>query len=139
MPTATIDGLRVNYVVKGEGIPLLMLAPGGFVAVVSRPWRRDHLLHDLPGQILRAAVGVGFEFVQDRKASHAAARDGRLLARHSFYQLHVTRQTRAKGRPALLPQHDYIAILRRPPDADPAIAATIPVLSRLVMIPSLSP
>ena len=97
-----------------------LLAPGGFLAVVSRPWRRDHLLHDLPGQILRAAVGVGFEFVQDRKASHAAARDGRLLARHSFYQLHVTRQTRTKGRPALLPQHDYVAILRRPPDADQA-------------------
>ncbi|MEH1130254.1 hypothetical protein [Micromonospora sp. CPCC 206061] len=52
--------------------------------------------------------------MQDRRASHAAARDGRLLARHSFFQLHVTRQTRAKGRPALLPQHDYVAILRRP-------------------------
>jgi len=97
-----------------------LLAPGGFVAVVSRPWRRDHVLHDLPGQIVRAAVGVGFEFVQDRKASHAAVRDGRLLARHSFYQLHVTRQTRTKGRPALLPQHDYVAILRRPPDTDRA-------------------
>jgi modification methylase len=97
-----------------------LLAPGGFVAIVSRPWRRDHVLHDLPGQILRAAVGVGFEFVQDRKASHAAARDGRLLARHSFYQLHVTRQTRTKGRPVLLPQHDYVAILRRPPDTDRA-------------------
>jgi modification methylase len=95
-----------------------LLAPGGIVAVVSRPWRRDHLLHDLPGQIVQAAVAVGFEFVQDRRASHAAARDGRLLARHSFFQLHVTRQTRAKGRPALLPQHDYVAILRRPPDAD---------------------
>jgi modification methylase len=97
-----------------------LLAPGGIVAVVSRPWRRDHVLHDLPGQILRAAVYAGLEFVQDRKAIHAAARDGRLLARHSFYQLHVTRQTRAKGRPALLPQHDYVAILRRPPDADRA-------------------
>src|SRR5688572_27362731 len=32
-----------------------LLAPGCFVAVVSRPWRRDHLLHDLPGQIVRAA------------------------------------------------------------------------------------
>ena len=97
-----------------------LLAPGGIVAVVSRPWRRDHLLHDLPGQIVRAAVCVGFEFVQDRRASHAAVRDGRLLARHSFFQLHVTRQTRVKGRPALLPQHDYVAILRRPPDADRA-------------------
>ena len=30
MPHATIDGLKINYVVKGEGPPLLMLAPGGF-------------------------------------------------------------------------------------------------------------
>lgn len=92
------------------------LAPGGIVAIVSRPWRRDHLLHDLPGQILRAAVSVGFEFVQDRRASHTAARDGRLLARHSFFQLHVTRQTRTKGHATLLPQHDHVAILRRPLD-----------------------
>jgi len=113
--TGLIDGITA---VLAGCVPLL--APGGLVAVVSRPWRRDHLLHDLPGQILRAAVGVGLEFVQDRKAIHAAARDGRLLARHSFYQLHVTRQTRGKGRPALLPQHDYVAILRRPPDADRA-------------------
>jgi hypothetical protein len=113
--TGLIDGITA---VLAGCVPLL--APGGIVAIVSRPWRRDHLLHDLPGQILRAAVSLGLEFVQDRRASHAAARDGRLLARHSFYQLHVTRQTRAKGRPALLPQHDYVAILRRPPDTDRA-------------------
>lgn len=113
--TGLIDGITA---VLAGCVPLL--APGGILAIVSRPWRRDHLLHDLPGQILRAAVSVGLEFVQDRRASHAAARDGRLLARHSFYQLHVTRRTRAKGRPALLPQHDYVAILRRPPDDDRA-------------------
>ncbi|GLI02830.1 TRM11 family SAM-dependent methyltransferase [Phytohabitans aurantiacus] len=113
--TGLIDGISA---VLAGCVPLL--APGGIVAVVSRPWRRDHVLHDLPGQILRAAVCEELEFVQDRKAIHAAARDGLLLARHSFYQLHVTRQTRAKGRPALLPQHDYVAILRRPPDADHA-------------------
>jgi modification methylase len=112
--TGLIDGITA---ILDGCVPLL--APGGIVAIVSRPWRRDHILHNLPGQILRAAVGVGFEFVQDRKAIHAAARDGRLLARHSFYQLHVTRQTRTRGRPALLPQHDYVAILCRP-DTDRA-------------------
>ena len=40
MPTATIDGLRVNYVVKGEGIPLLMLAPGGFDSTIESWWTR---------------------------------------------------------------------------------------------------
>jgi hypothetical protein len=108
-----IDG--ITAVLTGC-VPLV--APGGVVAVVSRPWRRDHLLIDLPGQILRAAVSVALEFVQDRRASHAAARDGRLIARHSFYQLHVTRQTWAKGRAACLSQHDQIAIFRRPPDGE---------------------
>jgi hypothetical protein len=30
MTTATIDGLDVNYVMRGSGPALLMLAPGGF-------------------------------------------------------------------------------------------------------------
>ena len=30
MPHATLDGLKVNYVVKGGGTPLIMLSPGGF-------------------------------------------------------------------------------------------------------------
>jgi hypothetical protein len=111
--TGLIDGIAA---VLAGCLPLL--APGGIVAVVSRPWRRDHLLVDLPGQIIQAGLTVGLEFAQDRRASHAAARDGRLVARHSFFQLHVTRQTRAKGRAACLPQHDHIAIFRRPLNGD---------------------
>jgi pimeloyl-ACP methyl ester carboxylesterase len=30
MPHATIDGIKINYVVQGNGPPLIMLAPGGF-------------------------------------------------------------------------------------------------------------
>ena len=30
MPTATIDGLKINYVVEGSGPPMIMLSPGGF-------------------------------------------------------------------------------------------------------------
>jgi pimeloyl-ACP methyl ester carboxylesterase len=36
MATATIDGLEVNYMVRGSGPPLLMLAPGGFDATMER-------------------------------------------------------------------------------------------------------
>lgn len=36
MATATIDGLEVNYMVRGSGPPLLMLAPGGFEATMER-------------------------------------------------------------------------------------------------------
>lgn len=36
MATATIDGLQVNYMTRGSGPPLLMLAPGGFDATMER-------------------------------------------------------------------------------------------------------
>jgi pimeloyl-ACP methyl ester carboxylesterase len=36
MPTATIDGLEVNYVTRGAGPALLMLAPGGFDATMEK-------------------------------------------------------------------------------------------------------
>lgn len=91
-----------------------LLRPGGVLAVVSRPWRRDRLLADLPDRIIEAGIDAGLRFVQDRRAIHAAARDGRLLARHSFYQLIVARRARANGRPASLPQHDFVAIFQQP-------------------------
>lgn len=36
MPTTTIDGLEVDYVTKGSGPALLMLAPGGFDATMEK-------------------------------------------------------------------------------------------------------
>ena len=38
MPTAIIDGLKVNYHVQGSGPHLLVLAPGGFNSTIER-WR----------------------------------------------------------------------------------------------------
>ena len=38
MPTATIDGLTVEYTTSGSGPALLMLAPGGFDATMEK-WR----------------------------------------------------------------------------------------------------
>jgi len=38
IPDATIDGLQVNYVVKGDGTPLLMLAAGGFDSTIESWW-----------------------------------------------------------------------------------------------------
>jgi pimeloyl-ACP methyl ester carboxylesterase len=40
MPVTGIDGLQVNYVVKGEGSPLSMLAPGGFDSSIASWWTR---------------------------------------------------------------------------------------------------
>ena len=36
MPSATIDGLEVDYVMRGTGPALLMLAPGGFDATMEK-------------------------------------------------------------------------------------------------------
>lgn len=36
MPAAIIDGLEVNYLTRGSGPPLLMLAPGGFDATMEK-------------------------------------------------------------------------------------------------------
>lgn len=36
MPLATLDGLKVNYLVQGSGPHLLMLAPGGFDSTIAR-------------------------------------------------------------------------------------------------------
>jgi pimeloyl-ACP methyl ester carboxylesterase len=36
VPFATINGIRVNYLVQGAGPHLLMFAPGGFRSVISR-------------------------------------------------------------------------------------------------------
>ena len=35
MPVARLDAISVNYAVKGEGTPLLMLAPGGFDSTIE--------------------------------------------------------------------------------------------------------
>ena len=40
MPSALINGLKVNYAVQGEGRPLLMLAPGGFDSTLESWWTR---------------------------------------------------------------------------------------------------
>ncbi len=36
MPTTTINGLTINYLTRGSGPPLLMLAPGGFDATIEK-------------------------------------------------------------------------------------------------------
>src|SRR3979411_1505560 len=36
MPFATLNGIRIHYVVQGTGPHLLMFAPGGFRSVISR-------------------------------------------------------------------------------------------------------
>jgi hypothetical protein len=85
---------------------------------VARPWRRDHLLVDLPGQTIQAAQAAGLHLVACRRAVHAAARDGRLVPHHTFWQLSVARASRRKGIPVALVQHDDIAVFAPGPSSD---------------------
>ena len=110
--TALFDG--VTAVLAGC-VPLL--APGGVIAVVARPWRRDHFLVDLPGQTILAGLAAGLELVDCRRAVHAAARDGRLVPRHTFWQLSVARASRRTGLPVALIQHDDVALFHAPTGA----------------------
>lgn len=53
MPIATIDGIRTNYEILGEGPPLLMYSPGGFDATMDKwstlgVYARIKLLDHLP-------------------------------------------------------------------------------------------
>jgi hypothetical protein len=98
---------------------LPLLKPDGVIAVVARPWRRNHYLVDLPGQIITAGHAAGLDLIARRIAVHAAVRDGRLFARHSFFQLHVARANRRNGLPVNLIQHDDVSIFGLPQSAPP--------------------
>jgi hypothetical protein len=101
----------ITAVLAGR-IPLLR--PDGVIAVVARPWRRNRHLVDLPGQIINAGHAAGLDLIARRIAVHAAVRDGRLIARHSFFQLHVARSSRRNGLPVSLIQHDDVSIFELP-------------------------
>lgn len=66
MPFAQIDGIKTRYEVNGEGPPLLMLAPAGFDASMSR-WRLNGVWKDL--QPLDALAGKLRLIAYDRRES----------------------------------------------------------------------
>jgi hypothetical protein len=87
--------------------------------VTARPWRRNGLLVDLPGQIIDAAIAAGLQPVDRCVALLAAVRDdGRLQPRHSFWQLAVTRQARRRRIPLHVIAHEdvltFAVVLLRP-------------------------
>ena len=77
----------------------------------ARPWRRDGLLVDFPGQIIDAAATAGLHLVDRCVALLAAVRDdGHLQPRHSFWQLTVTRNARRRGIPLHLIAHEDVLV-----------------------------
>jgi len=91
-----------------------LLRPGGTVVVTARPWRRNGELVDLPAAVVAAGVQAGLQPVERCAAMLAALRDGRFVARPSFFQLQQVRKARARGVPMHLIAHEDVLILRRP-------------------------
>jgi hypothetical protein len=72
--------------------------------MVTKNTRRSGRLNDLAATTVRLAEQAGFGYLQHLIALHASVRDGRLVARPSFWQLTQTRRARARravppGRP----------------------------------------
>jgi len=58
MPTASIDGIDVNYEVMGSGSPLLLFAPGGFDATIEK-WREASAWKEMGSADVRKRFTTG--------------------------------------------------------------------------------
>jgi DNA modification methylase len=91
-----------------------LLRPGGLLVTVTKNTRRAGRLNDLATATVQLADQTGFGYLQHIIALHAAVRDGRLVARPSFWQLTQTRKARARGEPAHLVVHEDVLVFTTP-------------------------
>jgi hypothetical protein len=91
-----------------------LLRPGGIVVVTVRPWRKHGELIDLPSAVIAAGITAGLAPLERCVALLAAVRDGRLVARPSFFQLQQVRKARSTGAPMHLIAHEDVIILVKP-------------------------
>jgi DNA modification methylase len=91
-----------------------LLRPGGLLVTVTKNTRRDGRLNDLAAATVQLAEQAGFGYLQHLIALQAAVRDGRLVARPSFWQLIQTRRARARGEPAHLVVHEDVLVFTPP-------------------------
>jgi modification methylase len=91
-----------------------LLRPGGLLVVVTKNTRRQGRLNDLAATTVELAERAGLGYLQHLIALHAAVRNGRLVARPSFWQLSQTRRARARGEPAHLVIHEDALVFTTP-------------------------
>ena len=113
-----LPGLTAGFTQILTGCAAL-LKPGGVVVVTARPWRKKGELVDLPSAVIAAGTAAGLVPVERAVALLAAVRDGRLVARPSFFQLSSVRKARAGGVPMHLIAHEDVLVLRRPLSSRP--------------------
>jgi hypothetical protein len=92
-----------------------LLRPGGIAVVTARPWREHGDLIDLPSAVIAAGTAAGFRPVERCVALLAAVRDGHLVARPSFFQLHHVRSARVTGIPMHLIAHEDVLVMIKEP------------------------
>ncbi|MBL1098930.1 TRM11 family SAM-dependent methyltransferase [Streptomyces coffeae] len=90
------------------------LRPGGHAVITTRPWRTRGELIDLPSAVLAAAQAAGLIPVERCVALLAGIREGRLIARPSFFQMKNVRDARRAGVPLAVIQHEDTLVFRRP-------------------------
>jgi modification methylase len=92
-----------------------LLRPGGLAVITARPWRDHGELVDLPSAVLAAGTRAGLVPEARCVALLAGLRDGRLIARPSFFQLDNLRKGRRRGEPWHLIVHEDVLVFRNPP------------------------
>jgi hypothetical protein len=90
-----------------------LLRPGGIVVVTARPWRKHGDLVDLPSAMIAAGTAAGLRPIERCIALLSAVRDGRLIARPSFFQLQQVRKARELGVPMHLITHEDVLVLAK--------------------------
>ena len=122
-----LDELLAGFTAILSGCAVL-LRPGGLAVVTARPWRQHGELVDLPAAVIAAGSRAGLVPVARCVALLAGLRDGRLIARPSFFQLDNLRRARRHGQPWHLIVHEDVLIFRNPqnPGSSPAPARSQP-------------
>jgi tRNA G10 N-methylase Trm11 len=99
-----------------------LLAPGGFLVLTARPYRRGGELVDLPGQLEQLAHEAGLELHDRLVALLCGLRGSRLVPRASFFQL---QKQRSDATPRmLLIAHEDVLVFSKPTRAQPKRART---------------
>ncbi len=108
-----LDELLTGFTAILAGCTTL-LRPGGLAIITARPWRQHGELVDLPAAVIAAGTNAGLIPVARCAALLAGLRDGRLIARPSFFQLDNLRRARRHGQPWHLIVHEDVLIFRNP-------------------------
>jgi modification methylase len=108
-PTKLFTGLREIFANCFE-----LLKPGGYFLQTTRPWRRNGVLTDFPGEVIELMQSVGYEFLDRKVALLAGIRDGEFVSRAAFFQILGQKRSRERGVPHLIPAHEDLLIFRKP-------------------------